>query len=188
MNSSLYKKEAFKKYEFKKLCYLLGFKQKEILNLLNAIEDNYIEWTENKEDKNGSPKKYLDGTIKTRTFRNPSTFLKEIQRRIKRNVFDKIVFPDCVHGGIKRRSTITNAKPHQGKKYIFETDLQEFYPNVSKEKIYRAFLDIGYSTHISYWLTTLTTKSNELPQGSPTSTALANLVFLNTDKKINPFM
>lgn len=184
MSSSLSKKEAFKKYEFKKLCYLLGFKQKDILNLLNAIEGNYVEWTKKKEDKNGNPKKYLDGTIKTRTFRNPSTFLKEIQRRIKRNILDKIVFPDCVHGGRKGRSNITNAKPHQGKKYIFETDLQEFYPNVPKEKVYQAFLDIGHSTHISHWLTVLTTKSNELPQGSPTSTALANLVFLNTDKKL----
>lgn len=184
MSSSLSKKEAFKKYEFKKLCHLLGFKPLEIRKLLDTIEGNYVEWTKNKEDKNGNPKRYLDGTIKTRTFRNPSTFLKEIQRRIKRNILDEIAFPDCVHGGRKGRSNITNAKPHQGKKYIFETDLQEFYPNVPKEKVYQAFLHIGYSSHISHWLTVLTTKSNELPQGSPTSTALANLVFLNTDKKL----
>lgn len=184
MSSSLSKREAFKKYEFKKLCHILGFDQKKILNLLNTIEGNYLEWTKNKEDKNGNPKQYLDGTIKIRTFRNPSIFLKEIQRRIKSNILDKVVFPDCVHGGIKRRSNITNAKPHQGKKYIFETDLQDFYPNVPKEKVYQAFLYIGFSTHISHWLTALTTKDNELPQGSPTSTALANLIFLNTDKKL----
>lgn len=178
------KKEAYKKYEFKKLCYLLGFKPNEIRRLIDSIEGNYSEWTINKVDKNGNTKKYLDGTIKTRTFRNPSTFLKEVQRRIKRNILDKISFPDCVHGGRKGRSNITNAKKHQGKKYIFETDIQEFYPNISKEKVYQAFLDIGYSSHISHWLTILTTKSNELPQGSPTSTALANLVFLNTDRKL----
>jgi RNA-directed DNA polymerase len=184
MSSSPSKKEAFKKYEFKKLCHLLGFKPTEIRKLLDNIEPNYVEWIKRKEDKNGNPKKYLDGTIKTRTFRNPSTFLKEVQRRIKNNILGKIVFPDCVHGGRKGRSNITNAKPHQGKKYVFETDLQEFYPSVSKEKVYRAFLDIGYSSHIAHWLTVLTTKSNELPQGGPTSTALANLVFLNTDKKL----
>lgn len=181
MNSSLSKSDRYKAYEFKKLCHLLGFNRTEMTKLLSTIDSNYKEWTEDKLDSKGNPKKYLDGTVKQRTFRNPSTFLKVVQKRIKRNVLDKVKFPDCIHGGVKKRSNITNAKQHQGKKYIFETDLQEFYPNISMRRVYDAFLSLGYSTHISHWLTTLTTRKNELPQGSPTSTALANLVFIQTD-------
>lgn len=184
MSSSLSKKEAYKKYEFKKLCFLLGCKQKDINNILTSINTNYSTWTENKLDKNGNPKTYLDGTIKTRTFRNPSKILKEIQKRIKKNILDKIPLPECVHGGIKKRSNITNAKAHQGNKYIFETDLQEFYPNINMTSVYKMFMGLNFSSHISHWLTTLTTIDNELPQGSPTSQAIANLVFVPTDLKL----
>lgn len=39
--------------------------------------------------------------------------------------------------------------------------------------------------HISHWLTNLTTWKYELPQGTPTSTHIANLVFLDTDLLID---
>ena len=181
MSSSQSKSDRYKAYEFKKLCHLLGFNRTEMTKLLSTIDSNYKEWTEDKLDNEGNPKTYLDGTVKQRTFRNPSTFLKVVQKRLKKNVLDKLKFPDCVHGGVKGKSNITNAKQHQGKKYIFETDLQEFYPNISMRSVYNAFLGLGFSAHICHWLTSLTTRKNELPQGSPTSTALANLVFLQTD-------
>ncbi|HEY4876387.1 MAG TPA: reverse transcriptase family protein [Puia sp.] len=184
MSSSQYKKAEFKKYEFKKLCHLLGFNQGDITKLLESVGTSYHEWTENKTDRDGKAKTYLDGTIKTRTFRNPSVFLKAVQKRIKKNILDQHPLPDCVHGGVKGRSNVTNAKAHQGKKYIFETDLQDFYPNISMRRVYRVFIDLGYSTHVAHWLTKMTTRSDELPQGSPTSTGIANLVFLQTDNKL----
>ncbi len=184
MNSSPSKNESYKKYEFKKFCHIIGFKQSEIMNLLTSIDKNYKEWSEVKEDKTGKAKTYLDGTIKTRTFRNPSQLLKVVQKRIKNNMIDKIPLPDNVHGGVKKRSNITNAKAHQGNKYLFETDLQEFYPNINMARVYQTFYNLGYSAHISHWLTTLTTRKNELPQGSPTSTGISNLVFLQTDYKL----
>lgn len=184
MNSSPSKNEAYKKYEFKKFCHIIGFKQREIMNLLTSIDKNYKEWSEVKEDKTGKAKTYLDGTVKTRTFRNPSQLLKVVQKRIKNNIIDKIPLPDNIHGGVKKRSNITNAKAHQGNKYLFETDLQEFYPNINMASVYQTFNKLGYSTHISHWLTTLTTRKNELPQGSPTSTGISNLVFIQTDYKL----
>lgn len=187
MNSSQSKNELFKKNEFKKLCFTIGFKRSEIKLLLENIDKNYSKWSEDKTDKLGNPKRYLDGTIKTRTFRNPSTFLKLVQKRIKVNVIDKVTLPENVHGGVKKRSNITNAKAHQGNKYLFETDLQEFYPNINKETVYKIFLGLGYSSHISHWLTKLITVDNQLPQGSPASLGISNLVFIKTDKKLKEY-
>ncbi len=146
---------------------------------------NYNQWSEVKKDKQDKPKTYLDGTFKKRTFRNPSQILKTVQKRIKTNIIDKVELPKNVHGGVKKRSNITNAKPHQGNKYLFETDLQEFYPNISMNRVYETFIELGHSSHFAHWLTKLTTKDNELPQGSPTSTGISNLVFINTDNKLN---
>ena len=187
MNSSQSKNELFKKKEFSKLCFVLGLKRSEIRTLLESIDKNYNVWSEVKTDKQNRPKTYLDGTVKKRTFRNPSVLLKLVQKRIKINIIDKVELPNNVHGGVKKRSNITNAKAHQGNKYLFETDLQEFYPNINMEVVYQTFLELGYSTHFSHWLTKLTTKDNQLPQGSPASLGISNLVFMKTDTQLNQF-
>jgi RNA-directed DNA polymerase len=172
----------FKKNELKKLCSIIGFKPSEIELIVSNIDEHYREWTEQKLDKKtGDLKKYKDGTVKERSIRPSLMVLNKIQTNIKNKILTPIVLPECVHGGVKKRSNITNAKPHQGKKYIFTTDLQEFYPNITSERVYKTFVSLKFSTHLAHWLTKLTTWKYELPQGTPTSTHIANLVFLDTD-------
>jgi len=180
MNSS-----QFKINEFKKLCFLVCFKPNEVENIANNLDKYYKEWIEKKLDKKtGLPKKYLDGTEKQRTIRPSQKELKLIQSRIKNKILVPIQLPAAIHGGVKGCSNITNAKPHQGNKYIFTTDLQEFYPNITSQRVYNTFCKLKFSPHFSHWLTNLTTWKYELPQGTPTSTHIANLVFLDTDIKL----
>jgi len=177
MNSS-----QFKINEFKKLCSIVCFKPSEVESIVNNIDKYYREWIEFKFDKKtGLPKRYLDGTEKTRIIRPSQNELKLIQSRIKNKILVPIELPKEVHGGVKKCSNITNAKPHQGNKYIFTTDLQTFYPNITSKRVYNMFCKLKLSPHYSHWLTNLTTWKNELPQGTPTSTHIANLVFLETD-------
>lgn len=177
MNSS-----QFKINEFKKFCSIVCFKPDEVEKIANNLEKYYKEWIEKKLDKKtGLPKKYMDGTEKQRTIRPSQKELKLIQSRIKNKILVPIQLPKTVHGGVKDCSNITNAKPHQGKKYIFTTDLQEFYPNITSQRVYDTFCKLKFSPHFSHWLTNLTTWKYELPQGTPTSTHIANLVFLDTD-------
>ena len=172
----------FKNNEFKKLCSIVCFKPDEVNEITNNLEKYYKEWIEPKIDKNtGLSKKYLDGTDKQRTIRHPQKELNIIQSRIKDKILAPIQLPSTVHGGVKQRSNITNAKPHQGKKYVFTTDLQEFYPSITSQRVYETFCRLKFSPHFSRWLTKLTTWKYELPQGTPTSTHIANLVFLDTD-------
>lgn len=180
MNSS-----PFKKYELKKFYSIIGFKQSEVEFITNNMTFYYDEWIEKKIDKKtGEFKKYKDGTVKERIIRPSLKELKVIQRRIKDKILVPISLPLNVHGGVRKKSNITNAKPHQGKKYQFTTDLQEFYPNITSQRVYDTFLELGFSTHFSHCLTKLTTWKFELPQGTPTSTHIANLVFLKTDMEL----
>lgn len=177
MNSS-----QFKINELKKLCSIIGYKPSQIEHILSNIDNYYSEWVEKKIDKKtGEFKKYKDGTIKERVIRPSRIELKSIQKKIKDRILAPINLPENVHGGVKKRSNISNAKPHQGKKYQFTTDLQDFYPNISSKVVYNTFLDLDFSPHFSRLLTKLTTWKFELPQGTPTSTHIANLVFLPTD-------
>ena len=175
----------FKKNEFKKLCATIGFKPAEVEQLITKIDGYYKEWVEQKTDKKtGDFKRYKDGTIKQRTIRPSLKELKAIQINIKNRILAAIELPNSVHGGVKMRSNISNAKPHQGNKYQFTTDLQEFYPNINSQRVYDTFIYLKFSPHYSHWLTKLTTWKYELPQGTPTSTHIANLVFLQTDIKL----
>lgn len=175
----------FKKNELKKLCSMIGFKPTQVEFITKNIDNYYKEWIEKKTDKKtGEPKKYKDGTVKERVIRPSLKELKIIQNNIKNKILIPIKLPDHIHGGVKKRSNITNAKPHQGKKYQFTTDLQEFYPNITSKRVYDTFCKLKFSPHFSHWLTNLTTWKFELPQGTPTSPHIANLVFLETDIKL----
>lgn len=180
MNSSLYKKS-----QFKYLCSILGCQTEELSLIIENVDDYYHEWFEQKVDKvTGKDKTYKDGTVKQRAIRPSLKRLKVIQKIIKTKILTPIPLPPHIHGGVKRKSNITNAKPHQGKKFQFTTDLQEFYPTVKHAHVYSLFLKLGYSNYVANWLTRLTTWKYELPQGAPTSTHLSNLVFLEIDQQL----
>ncbi|WP_341832822.1 reverse transcriptase family protein [Sphingobacterium thalpophilum] len=164
---------------------IIGKSKKELDEFVKNIDSHYREWYEVKVDKKtNQPKTYKDGTIKQRAIRPSKAPLKAIQKQIKDRVLVVIELPENVHGGVKKRSNITNAKPHQGKKYILTTDLQDFYPSITAKKVYETFLELGFNAQCAFYITRLTTWKGELPQGTPTSTHISNIVFLRTDYKL----
>ncbi|WP_119788904.1 reverse transcriptase family protein [Flavobacterium anhuiense] len=179
----------FKKSQLKYLCSKVGFDVKTVEFVLENIDSFcYEKPPELKPDKkNGGFKKYKDGTLKVRIIRPSKGKLKIIQKNIKSNILANIALPDNVHGGVRKRSNISNAKPHQGKKYQFTTDLQNFYPSIKSKHVYDCFLELGFSNYFASFLTKLTTWKGEVPQGAPTSTVISNLVFLKTDIELINF-
>lgn len=180
MNSSL-----FEKRQLKHLAFMLKCKSTEILNLCSSIEKSYGHRYEIKENKvTGKIKTYADGTVKKRPINTAYGRLEELQKRIKNQIFRKIKFPDHIQGGVRGKTNISNAKAHQGKKYILTTDLSDCFPNVSSRMVNKAFLDLGYSNIQATWLTKLTTYNHCLPQGTRTSPYLANLCLLPLDSEL----
>ena len=146
MNSSLYKKQ-----QLKHLCSIIGCKPFELEYITSHMDDYYAEWFEKKINKEtGEFKTYRNGTIKQRVIRPSLRRLKIIQSSIKKKILAPISLPKNVHGGVSKKSNISNAKTHQGKKYQFTTDLQDFYPTINHKKVYKAFLSLGYSTHFAH--------------------------------------
>lgn len=164
---------------------IIGENYKNLDKIINDIDNHYTEHIEQKIDNaTGLPKKYLDGTIKQRVIRPSKRRLKLIQSKIKDRILSKIELPHNIHGGVKTKSNITNAKPHQGNKYIFVTDLKDFYPSVKSKRIHDLFIELGYNKQFAFYMTKLTTWKGELPQGPPTSTHISNLFFLKTDYEL----
>lgn len=164
----------------KHLAYTLKFDQLEIDTIINNIDKFYGEKVNPKLDKFGNPKLDNNGTPKKRIINPSKRRLKVLQNRINKNVLSKIQIPDYAFGAVKGKSNITNAKQHQGKKYKFTTDLKDFFPSISNKSVFQMFLRHGFSPSVSRILTQLTTYKGRIPQGAPTSSTVANLVFIRT--------
>lgn len=172
------------------LCSFLLHKDEERVDfIVNHIEQFYSEFLRYKTDKLGNkrrnkPKYSQFGEFWTRTINPPKDELKEIQKRINGYLVENVQMPSYAFGGIKRKDNIRNARFHKGQKFIFQTDLKDFFPYITHKMVYEMFVRVGFSHDVSSLLTKLTTYKGHLPQGAPTSTTIANLVFVPTGLEI----
>lgn len=155
-----------------RLAYTLGYELSFLETIIDSIDKYYYKFVRIK--KNGESRNIYPST-------NP---LKQIQSRIKSRILEKIHYPEYLLGGLKGKNNIKNANFHLGKKYKFCTDIKNFFPSVSSSQVYKMFLKNGFSPDVSRLLTRLTTYKFQLPQGTPTSSHIANLVFMDVDKII----
>lgn len=121
----------------------------------------------------------------TRKIEAPSDELKRIQLWIKENILDQFSASQYAKGFIKGISIFDNALPHVNKDLVINLDLKDFFPSIEYRKIYKIFKYIGYTDSVSKLLTNLCTNPrNVLPQGSPASPVISNLVSLRLDKRL----
>lgn len=159
-------------------------KESEIKQIIETKESYYYISHKQKVDKKGNPKIGIDGKIEYRVLNPSRGRLKEIQSIIKSRILSKISLPTNIKGGVKGNDNIANAKVHLGKKHKFKTDIKKFFPSISYKRVFKMYLENGFSAKVATLLTHLTTHRYELPQGTPTSTHIANLVFLPNDLQI----
>ncbi len=122
------------------------------------------------------PKEKPDGTL--RTISSPQEPLRSIQKAIYRKILRFVVYPDYLHGAIKRRSRVTNAQAHLRQHVLVSLDISKFYDNAREELVFDVWRRLlRFSDPVAELLTALTTRNGVLPQGASTSQALANLLF-----------
>jgi hypothetical protein len=149
-----------------------------------------------------------------RIIERPKLYLKTVQRTILRSILDAIPPHDAAHGFTRRRSVATHAAAHAGKRAILRFDLESFFASVAGGRVYGIFRAAGYPETIGYALTALCVNvvpraewsavpvpqdarlldahwrlgwrlaTPHLPQGAPTSPALANLAALGLDRRL----
>jgi len=171
----------------KHLSYKLKFDFKEIQSIIRNIDNFYGERIEIKTDKFGNPKLDGQGNKKKRIINPSKKRLKILQKRIHKSILNEIKMPDYAFGAIKRRDNVDNSKKHQGKKYKFTTDLKDFFPSITNEAVFKMFVSQRFSPTVARILTQLTTFKGKIPQGAPTSSTVANLVFIKTGDILNKF-
>lgn len=119
------------------------------------------------------------GRGKWRHIDNPTGELKTIQGRIYQRILLPVQLPETITGGVRGRSVRDHAAPHVGQPALVTIDLRACFPSIDHRAVHRVYRGLGCSPTIARTLTQLTTFQGCLPQGAPTSPALANLVLLD---------
>jgi len=119
----------------------------------------------------------------------PKPRLKQIQRRILSQILEVIPPHPAAHAFRSQHSTLTCASPHVGQRVVLRIDLRDFFPRIRSSRIHavcHASARCRSKSHLKdrrhdLWQTF---GQPHLPQGAPTSPALANLCAYRLDCRL----
>ncbi len=150
-----------------------------------------------------------------RLIERPKARLKAVQRRLLHDVLDWIPAHDAAHGFTRGRSAKSHAAAHTGRRVVLRMDLEDFFASVAAGRTYGIFRTAGYPEPVAHVLAGLTTNvvpaeewdrlprpgsatmisahhrlsrrvaTPHLPQGAPTSPAIANLCAFRLDRRLS---
>jgi RNA-directed DNA polymerase len=145
----------------------------------------------------------------------PKPRIKVVQRRVLRRILDAIPAHECAEGFVRGRSALTHASKHVASAALLCLDLEDFFTSIRYGRVFRVFRAAGYPLPVARALAGLCTTAlpsaelasvprpvlgsdverthrlrcnalrQHLPQGAPTSPALANLCAYSLDRRLS---
>ncbi|UFS69474.1 retron Ec67 family RNA-directed DNA polymerase/endonuclease [Geomonas sp. RF6] len=159
------------------LAVLLGYKPKAVSYILYklSLEEKYTVFTIPK--KGGGE----------RTIKAPTEQLKRLQKRLADHLgkcYEEIYTkgphknPLC-HAFRKKFSIVTNAENHVNRRHVFNADIKDFFPTIHFGRVRGFFIKNVHFTlepKVATVIAQIACCGDELPQGSPCSPVISNLV------------
>lgn len=132
----------------------------------------------------------------------PMPRLKRLQYWILDHLLLRLPVSEQAHGFVSGRSILTNAQPHLNQAVVLNLDLQDFFPSIGYPRVKGLWLKLGYNDEVATLLSLLCTEAEcseveldgqryfiqaplrRLPQGSPCSPAISNLICRHLDARL----
>lgn len=139
----------------------------------------------------------------------PHGYLMALQRKLLEALLDHVPPHEAACGYTRGRSVLDHARAHAGQAVVLKFDLQDFFATVPAARVHALFETLGYPEQVARELTALCTTATpepvlrrlhqagslrwaqvqrlrdpHLPQGAPTSAALANLCAFRLDLRL----
>ena len=145
-----------------------------------------------------------------RLIESPKQQLKTVQRVILQDFLNRIPLHEAAHGFRRRRNAISFTAGHVGKTWCLRMDLRDFFPSICGKRVRGMFRAFGMPPEVARCLAALTSTQTHLnivesqrpaghrgqfeasrlylpahlPQGAPTSPAIANLMAYRLDTRL----
>ena len=147
-----------------------------------------------------------------RLIESPKSRLKVLQRKVLDEILDRVPSHAAAHGFVKERSIKTFTALHLGRRVVLKMDLRDFFPSFRAARIQTVFRLLGYPEAVADLLAGLCCTATprdvwrelpfdaipqrwresrdlyertHLPQGAPTSPALANICCYRLDCRLS---
>lgn len=160
------------------LALLLGVSVSKLSNVAENAETFYFP---------NEPKIKSNGKIRqTYAVNEP---LRTIQDKILEKIISGVDFPEYLQGSIKDvdtpRDYVRDAKLHAGREVLLKEDISSFFSSVRSRLVYKTWkYFFKFPREVAKTLTKLTTYKNFIPEGAPTSPAIANLIFWDREPNL----
>ncbi|MEA2768232.1 MAG: RNA-directed polymerase, partial [Acetobacteraceae bacterium] len=162
---------------FREFAAALGYSAQGLAYILYKIPDSAKYTTFNVPKRSGG----------VRIIRAPQEHLKDLQKRlaailvgcnVEISETQKQLKP-IAHGFVKKMSIITNAWPHKNRRFVLNTDLENFFPSINFGRVRGYFMknrDYALSERVATYIAQIACFQGELPQGSPCSPVISNMI------------
>lgn len=83
------------------------------------------------------------------------------------------------HGFRRGKSIITNAAMHRNRRFVFNIDLQDFFPSITGKRIRGLLIKdrkFGFHKDVATTIAHIACHNGELPQGGPCSPVISNMI------------
>ena len=120
-----------------------------------------------------------------RVIEAPITPLKEAQRKVLFILENTFLPHGASMGFIKDKSPKDNAKKHLGAKVILNMDIKDFFTSIKKPSIEKLLSVSTFTSKQIDMILELVCYKGRLPQGSPCSPYLSNLVCITMDRALS---
>jgi RNA-directed DNA polymerase len=142
----------------------------------------------------------------------PLHLLRSAQRAVLDELLVQLPLHEAAHGFVAGRSALTGARAHTGRHVVVSVDLVSFFAAVPARRVFSIFRQAGLAESVAYALTGVCTHAvpvhvlramppggspdersalrlalvtPHLPQGAPSSPALANLTLRRLDSRLD---
>lgn len=161
----------------RELAIILGFKPKAV---------SYILYIKNKSELY-SEFEIQKKTGGTRKISKPCDELKALQKKVSDYLQEciaeinkeKKIESAISHAYRKKHSIATNARPHKGRRFVFNLDLEDYFGTINFGRVRGFFIankNFKLVPEVATVLAQIACHNNVLPQGSPCSPVISNLI------------
>lgn len=173
------------------------------------VDGDHLDWYADRREINrsapdGALRHYRYAWTPTRLIEAPKPRLRSLQRLVLDEVLGRIPVHPAAHGFVPGRDVRTFTSVHLGKSTVVRLDLAAFFAGVTVSRVYGLFRGAGYPEPVAHTLAALCTtrtppdvlrsapsfllaarlRQPHLPQGAPSSPALANLIAFRLDRRL----